>query len=493
MSRRHLSWALLLLVFASTRLYNLLGLPVFLDEALHIVWSGRVFEPGRLERHVNDGKLLQVYLFALILPWSSDAPWLARASSALTGLVGLGCAHAIGQRLYGIRVAWLSALLYLLCPYALFYDRMALADIYVSSFSGLSLLACLRLAERASLRRAFAVALALTFAAVAKMTGVLAAATPVATLLLLGARSALRWLPLAYGCYAAVVGIPLFYFAKRARVYGHLADALVEREVGAWSLTGQLGDRLAAEASWLADYWTWPLLLAACAGLALGLARRDRRAALLGALAAWPALAFALVSGHIFPRYLVASIIPTTVLAAAFADALLTRLGPRLAVPALVALAIPAARFDALLLLDPQQAPLPAVDRGQYLQGWQSGYGAAEAARYLRAQLRGSPSGLRVVLHRHSERTVHLILRAYLMNLRGLEIVEADLRDDEELARLRAESRARPTLVALATPWETERDRFPDTARIFSAEEHVLEFRRPEGELTLTIYRLSRP
>jgi 4-amino-4-deoxy-L-arabinose transferase-like glycosyltransferase len=490
MSVRRAAWTALVVAFVLTRFLQLEALPLFLDEALHVVWSSRVLEPGRLARHLNDGKLLQVYSFAVILPWANDAAWLARASSAVVGFLGLFCSYAIGGRLYGERVGWFAALAYLISPYALFYDRMALADIYVSSLSALCLLLTLRLLERPGALRSLAVALALACVALAKMTGVVTAAVPALAAIVLGRRSALRWLPLVYAAYALVVGWPVVHFARRAQVYAHVAEAFGTQEHTAPQPAGQLHERLRGELGWLLEYWTWPLFLAAVLGLALGLARRDRRSLLLGLLALLPVVAFAIVSGHIFPRYLTASIVPVALLAALSFDALWTRLHPALAAPLSLALLLPAAAFDARLLRDPRLAPLPVIERRQYLEGWGAGYGADEAARWIRAEARAR-GGLRVVLHSHSERTVHMLLRAYLLNVPRLQIVEVDLRDEQAMAALRDESRNRPTLVALAAPWETERERFPDTRRIFDESERVREFRRPEGEVALTVYRLA--
>lgn len=490
MTRCRAGWALLVLGFAASRLFDLEALPLFLDEALHIVWSARAFEPGRLIRHVNDGKLLQVYLFSALLPLTSDPAWWARASSGIVGFLGMLCANAIGRRLYGPRVGWLAAVAYLLSPYALFHDRMALADIYVSTLSGVVLLGSLRLAERPGPGRAAAVALALTATTLAKMTGVLAAAIPVVAILLLGAPGALRWLPFVVGLFGSLVGVPFFYFAKRARVYGHLADAVAERGAAATTdVATSFGRRFVVEASWLLEYWTWPLILAAAAGLCLALARRDRKGILLGILVAVPLCAFPLVSGHIFPRYLVASIVPTAILVARFGDVLWRRFGSGLAVPALLLLSLPALSLDRLIIRDPARAPLPSIEREQYITGWQSGYGVQGVARYLREELARSPAGLRLVLSRQSERAVNLVLRAYLMNLPGLEIVDADLALGE-LQPFRASAGSRPTLVALAVS-EPDAEQPPDSNRLFRPDERLQEWRRPTGELVVTLYRLG--
>jgi hypothetical protein len=135
------------------------------------------------------------------------------------------------------------------------------------------------------------------------------------------------------------------------------------------------------------------------------------------------------------------------------------------------------------LLTDPKGAPLPAIDRFQYVDGWPSVYGTAEAAYRLRDEAKKHPRGIRVVVHGRAERAVFPILRAYLMNTKGLELRDADLGDPETLARLREEAGERPTYLVVPGPLGEE-------LRLLRAAEHLLTGRKPAGARVLEMYRL---
>src|SRR5262249_26042094 len=63
----------------------------------------------------------------------------------------------------------------------------------------------------------------------------------------------------------------------------------------------------------------------------------------------------------------------------------------------LVVVLTPALRFDVALWTDPPSAPLPALDRFQYVTGWPSGYGSRESMGFLRDERARHPEGLLLV------------------------------------------------------------------------------------------------
>lgn len=497
----------LLALFALSRLHHLTLLPVFIDESLHIYWPPRLLEKGRFLHHLADGKSLQIWILHPVLRVASDPPWAARFVSVLVGGVGMWTAFEVGRRLYTAVAGLVAAALYTVSPFALFYDRMALADIYVSTFAALTLLASLRLTEAPTLGRSVALGLALTACVLSKMTGVVFFGVPLLAVWGLRPVAARVWRSLgaSYALALALCAFPVLYFFRGFRVWAHLVG-LVASWLGSQAPAHGHGhgkhdaehldvilDNLQTGAGWLWSYWTAPLLLLGAAGLVAALWKRDRAGLVLAFGALAPFAAFALVSRHWFARYLVCSVVPFAVLAgrllAQAMESLKASRARLVAAPLLSLLAIPALRFDGLLLTDPLRAPLPADERFQYLEGWPSGYGTAEAARYLMDEAAKRPEGIRVVVHRGGERTIHLILRAYVMNAPRLELREEDLGDATTLATLQREARRLPTYVALAEPL-TASQRLPEGAPLLAAADRVLSCHKPTGERVLEVYRL---
>ena len=139
-----------------------------------------------------------------------------------------------------------------------------------------------------------------------------------------------------------------------------------------------------------------PLLLLALAQVLHSLRRRDKSSWLL-ALAASVTLVFFFLTagvGKFYPRYVLPAFTFLLILAtrslAALVDWLRSRLAwrtPRchsgLLAGLVLLLSLPALRFDYLLLTDPPGVPWLPIDRWQYVDGWPSGYGIADASAYL--------------------------------------------------------------------------------------------------------------
>jgi 4-amino-4-deoxy-L-arabinose transferase-like glycosyltransferase len=495
--------------FAASRLFHLTLLPVFLDESLHIYWPTRLFEKGRFLRHLADGKSLQIWLLSPVMGFASDPPWTARLFSILAGALCLGSAFALGRRLYGPSVGLVAAALYTASPFALFYDRMALADVFVSGFAALTLLASVRLAEAPSAGRAAVAGLALSGCVLSKMTGAIFVGVPLLAVWWLRPRMPGAWraLGVTYAVVVALCAFPASYFFSGFQVWSHLFS-MVASWLGLSAPPAAHGhghghgkgdhlsvilENLSTGGGWLWSYWTAPLFLLGAAGIAVALLKRDRGGMLLAFGAVAPFAAFAILSSHWFPRYIVCSVVPFAVLAARFfVVGVKAAAGPRaawLGPPLLLLLTLPALRFDYQLLTDPLRAPLPEAERFQYVDGWPSGYGSAEAARYLLAEAQRQASGIVVVADRRAERTVLLILRAYVMNAPRLEMRVVDLVDPGTLAALRQEARQRPLYLALTEPL-TEEQRLPNRNELLVGADLSLSCRKPSGAPALDVYRL---
>src|SRR5262245_20126513 len=116
--------AVVLVLYAASRLCRLTLIPVFVDEAIHILWAHGPLGAG-LRSALADGKLLQILACAVPVRLASDALWMARFVSVCVGGVGLWAMSTATARLAGERAGLAAALLYVVCPFAFFYDRLA--------------------------------------------------------------------------------------------------------------------------------------------------------------------------------------------------------------------------------------------------------------------------------------------------------------------------------------------------------------------------------
>ncbi|MEO8500461.1 MAG: hypothetical protein ABI565_06065, partial [Vicinamibacteria bacterium] len=116
---------LLLALYLATRILSLNALPIFLDEAVHLQWAERLFSEGRILRPVGSGRLLAVAAYGLALPFE-DRLWVARLIATVAGAFSLVFTILLSRRLFSGRAAAISGALYVLSPFALTYDRLAL-------------------------------------------------------------------------------------------------------------------------------------------------------------------------------------------------------------------------------------------------------------------------------------------------------------------------------------------------------------------------------
>jgi 4-amino-4-deoxy-L-arabinose transferase-like glycosyltransferase len=449
-------------LYLGTRLPALTVLPIFLDETQHIRWAMEIASGEKWHRPWNYGKGLSVFANALVFPWASDeylywSRMVGVAFGALSLLAGMAAARA----LFGLSQALVFVALYLTCPFAFFYDRLALSDPPMAACAALVLLVSVRLGWAPSFGRTIVLAATLVLTVLTKANGLLAFGIPLAAFLILD-----RWEPRrlrAFGGAVLVAALGLAwplhrFFATTATVrlgVGH-------RDV---DLLPRFAANMTEALSWLLAYFTWPLLLLALAGLAFGAVERRRDVFFLACVVALPVVAFAAVSTLWFPRYLVLVVVPTLLLAAFGFTRLwswlrgLTR-GLGLLLPLLL---LPALRFDYALLRDPTKAPLPDIDGTQFVSGWPSGYGTEEVLSFVREELRHHPRGVSVVVHVHSRRTTFAALGLEFAREPRVSLRDLDLTQPANLEILAAWAHSHTTLLVVPPVGPSRRPPEPAT------------------------------
>jgi hypothetical protein len=207
-------WALgaIVALHLLTRLVDLMRLPVFLDEAMHLDWAFRTASTGQLVGHTDGGRYLPIWTYAVVAARAEDPLRAARLCSVASGLAAaLGLAW-LGRLLGSPQAGLLAAFLYVAAPFTLLYDRMALVDSLLSALLIYALVFSVLWARTA--RRLWAIGLGLVAGAagLTKLPGLLLLSLPAAVAL--SSRSSRRpmlrrQLAWAYGI-AFVLLLPLY-------------------------------------------------------------------------------------------------------------------------------------------------------------------------------------------------------------------------------------------------------------------------------------------
>jgi hypothetical protein len=505
-------------LYAFSRLYNLRLLPIFLDETTHIQWSLNIWHAhgkeifGALNEPLADGKLLHILLLSLVSPWAPDPLLGSRLISVLAGTVSLWSCYAIGKRLYGVQAGLFSAWLYIVCPFALFHDRMALADSLLCAGSVFTLWAAVALVQEPSWRHCLALSLSLALTPLVKATGVIVFLMPLLSCLLLAGPLTdpvrlRRRLPLVYVAAMACLGmiyVPDYLLGRQKPLAGILYLTALSGRLDVWKVLRAGWDHVLLAAPWVLTYFTLPIVVVGIVGSLLALIRVDRKALLLASVGVGLFGSILFLSDVMFPRYFLLTTGPWVVLTAATVVQLgqvtarrmkLGRIAFATVTAAyLVLVCIPAICFDYEVIMNIAAAPLPEMDRFQYIEGWPSGYGVEEAARFFEAEAERSPEGLMVICSEYGGNS-YAGLRILLRRERKIRIDHLLARGEAEFARLERWAAERPVYVVFERPplsWWAPKSQ-PDVTRLATIANRIRAYAKPAGKCTIDIYRVSLP
>lgn len=395
---------IILILFFFSRLYNLTALPIFTDEAIYLRWA-QIAKNDASWRFISltDGKQpLFIWLVMVVMKFITDPLLAGRLVSVMAGLASMVGIYFLGTEVFkDKKVGLFSASLYLISPFSVFYDRIALMDTLVGTFAIWSLFLAIVLVRTLRLDVALILGAALGGGILTKTSGFFNIyLLPLTLLCFLWKEKKrwakfLRWLGLTI---LAVIISQLFYAILRLSPLSYTItqkDTTFVFTVREWlshpftffwgNLSGLWG--------WLTTYLTWPLVLLILASLIFGFWQKSRKSNFLKEkllLFLWfllPFVALAAFGKVIYPRFVFFMSLPLLVLAAAFLVDLSRLIKRKLLFAALCILIFTQALyFDSQIIFNVINAPLPYNDRLQYLDDWPAGFGVKETVTFLQKE-----------------------------------------------------------------------------------------------------------
>lgn len=376
------------------RIIRLTLIPIFTDEAIYVRWA----EIARYDAAwrfipLSDGKQpLFVWLAMVIFPFFSDPLFAGRLVSVLAGLGTMVGLFLLGWRLFGKRqIGFLAAGLYLLYPFALVYDRMALMDGLVGMFAVWALLFEILLVQTLRLDVALILGMIIGGGILTKSSGFFNLYLLPFSLLLFPwqdkqrTKKLLLWLGLALivviesqMMYLVLRLSPLFNMvAEKNNVFiypfkewlDHPFRFFLGNLMGLWD--------------WFIGYFSWPVF-GLLAFSVITIWRYFRKKALLLVWFGAPFVALALFGRVLYPRFVFSMTLSLLPLAALSLGQLFNLLKKPWLI-ALVSLFLASfwIRSDWQLLTNPYTADIPKADKGQYFNDWPAGGGVNEVVAFL--------------------------------------------------------------------------------------------------------------
>ena len=390
---------LALLLLGSLAFAHLMALPVFADEAGQLGWIWRVIEAGEWLHPLDDGKPLEAWPLVPLVRLGLHPLTAARAMHVAAGMLGAVLTYQLARQLSDRTSAFISGGLFAICPFVVYLQRLALADMFMCVAGIWVLASVIAFTASPTWRHTFVVAMALVVAALSKLpVGFVFLSSMPMALLLMPAPERRRLLAapdlakvLAAHAPATLFALLVFGVAalrmRRGQSPGFgLQDLLgvgMGRYPGIAASMGvprpQLLDELTAQLS-------WPVTVIGLLGLAFSALLNDWRQRWLLAMGAVPMLAIGLLADFWFSRYLLFTLPPLIVCAVCGWRSLPLHAKTIRLPLELTALAICVGFMgyqSAWIIFDPSSANWSRVDRFQYFEAPGSGFGFPEAARFV--------------------------------------------------------------------------------------------------------------
>lgn len=387
-------------VYFLSRLINLENFPIFTDEGIYIRWAKVAWHDSNWRFiSLTDGKQpLQTWGTIPFLKLFPENPLLAgRLFSVSTGFASLVGIFSILHYLWGKKAAYFGSTFYLLTPYFLFYDRLALVDSGVNAGAIWILFLSILLARTLRLDVALLAGLVSGVALLAKSSSQLfiglAALSPILFFEKNLKKFYLKLLNFGF-LYIVIVLIGfILYNVQRLSPFMHYVAEKNKTFVMTFSEFFHTPFLVFFSNLKLIPWYTFSesgYILPILGIIGLGfLFKKDWRLALY--LTLWiaiPFFAIAFFAKTLFPRYLIFFIslflITTTYLLTITKNKSIKYLF-------LILFIVSISYFDYTVIFDQKNIPFPPVDRGQYIESKNAGWGVKEIIDFARQKSQEKP------------------------------------------------------------------------------------------------------
>lgn len=385
----------IIVLFFILRLPNLTLQPIFADEAIYIRWAQVMrAEPTLRFLPLSDGKT-PLFMWSLmpVLKFVEDPLFAGRFLSVISGFGTLLGVFALGWKVFNIRVGLWAALLYIITPYTVFFDRMALVDPMLSAFTVWSLFFAILLAQKVRLDLAMILGFILGGAWLTKTPAVLNLfLLPTSILFFKRAKGNKNSLLKLFLFWAVAIVIAVFmYNILRLGPNFHL---LSSRNADYVFSPLELKDRpldpfiphFRDISDWFPKLFTWPVLIIGGMGIIRVIREKHKLGLLILIWAVVPILLSMAFLKTYTARYLLPSI-PLLLILVGFG---IEKVSHRRVVLLLILLILLPLKFNYQLLTGPPPDSLPNEERKGYFEMWTAGYGFKEIAQYLVDQKKNS-------------------------------------------------------------------------------------------------------
>lgn len=391
---------LLIITYFVTRLTNITIQPIFSDEGIYIHWA-KVAWHDAAWRFVSltDGKQpLQTWLTIPFLKLFPDNALLAgRLFAVFGGIISLVGVFLLLNYIFDKKTAFWGSFIYVLTPYFLFYDRMALVDSYVNAAVIWILFLSIILIKERRLDTALILGFAGGMFLLAKSSVQIFIMLSVFAPILILKKNKKEFFSETINYYilfgiSAVIAFLIYNIQRLSPFLHYVAEKNLTFVMSFSEFLKTpfqyFPHNITAVPWYVASESAILLSLLGLIGLTFLLKKNTKLGLYILAWIILPYIAVDFFSKILFPRYVIflGSLLLIT------ASALFYYIKDiKIKIFIFLAFLISVSFFNYTILFQPAKIPFPEVDRGQYLEGWPAGWGVKEFMDYAREQSKEKP------------------------------------------------------------------------------------------------------
>ena len=393
-----LVWFVLTISYFISRLINLKIIPIFTDEAIYTYWAQvALHDPANRFISLEDGKQpLFIWLAAISQKFINDPLVASRIVSVIAGFGSVIGIYILAKTLFGQKAAALASFLYIILPFTLLYDRLALFDSLLTMLGIWAVYFSIKMAQTQRLDLALINGGVIGLAIITKSTGIFYLYLLPVSLVLFNFKEKdrnlrlLKWFGftlvtvfLSQIIYNSLRLSPLFYIIERKNMafIRSFSQVIANPFLFFYSNINSI-------VSWVITYIGLPLFLIFIAVLIYGAVKKKLKIFYLLILILAPFFAEVFFNKVLYPRF-VLFYFPYIIILLSFGIISIfdNFLKYRKYLILLVILFVLIPSINSFkLLTNPKEAKIADSDAGQYLNDWPAGYGVSEIVNILKVE-----------------------------------------------------------------------------------------------------------
>jgi len=381
-----------------TRFVNIKIIPIFTDEAIYTYWAKVALnDPANRFISLEDGKQpLFIWIAAIFQKFIEDPLIASRLVSVFAGFGSIIGIYLVTKELFNAKIARFSSLLYVILPFTLLYDRLALFDSLLTTLGIFAIYFSIKMAKNPRLDFALLNGFAIGLTMITKSSGNFFLYLLPFSLLLSNFRQKMmlknlsKWVGLSLVTFILTQLIynslrlsPLFYVIERKNYEFIRSFSEITNDPFLFAVSN-----FKSMINWLVTYTSLPLFLFFTICLLWGYLKKDLKIIYLSILIIIPFIAEVIFNKVLYPRFTLFYYPYILILIAYFVILIMDsfkKYSKQLTVGFVLVLSIPV-YTSFKLLTNPAYANIPENDSNQYLNNWPAGYGVAEIVQILKKE-----------------------------------------------------------------------------------------------------------